>query len=81
MINHKTLDDITRKISEMLPDSVGTATEDLRNNIRAILESSLNKMNLVTREEFDVQSELLARTQERIRQLEQQLDALEKKSG
>lgn len=80
MINHKTLDDITQKISDMLPDSVGAMTDDLRNNIRAILEASLSKMNLVTREEFDVQSELLARTQERISELEKQLEALEKKT-
>lgn len=76
MIDNHTLNDLTDKLSELLPDSLKMMQDDVQKNIRAILESTLSNMNLVSREEFDVQTALLARTQETLRQLEKQVEQL-----
>jgi len=78
MIDHKTLDELSDKLSEALPDGVKLMQDDFNKNIRAILESTFSKMNLISREEFDVQTAVLARTQEKLKQLEIQMKALEK---
>lgn len=78
MIDHKTMDDLTHKILDILPDSVQTLKFDLEKNIRAALESTLSQMNLVSREEFDIQSALLSRTREKLNQLEAQIKDLQK---
>ena len=75
MENKNTFDDLAKKISDLLP---GNLQNDIESNIKAILQSSLSKMNLVTREEFDIQSALLTRTREKLDQLEKQLAELEK---
>ena len=77
MIDHTSLDDIASKISSLLPDDLQLLQSDIENNIRAILESSLKRMNLVSREEFDVQTALLSRTREKLEQLELQITQLE----
>lgn len=79
MIDAKTIDDITAKISRLMPADLGILKQDIENNIRATLQSMLQKLDLVTREEFDVQAELLARTQEKLLTLEQQIQTLEKR--
>lgn len=79
MIDNETLDSITRKLSEVLPDSVKLMQQDIENNIRSVLEAAFSKMNLVSREEFDVQSRLLARTLEQLRELENKVSELENK--
>ena len=76
MIDNHTLNDLTDKLSELLPDSLKMMQDDVQKNIRAILESTLSNMHLVSREEFDVQTALLARTQETLRQLEKQVEQL-----
>ena len=73
MENKNTFDDLAKKITGLLPGNVQQIQQDLEANIKALLQSSLSKMNLVTREEFDVQSALLARTREKLEQLEKQL--------
>ena len=78
MIDQKTLDELTEKLSSAIPEGVKVLKSDLENNIRAILEATLRNMNLVSREEFDVQSALLDRTMKKLKQLEQQLTELEK---
>lgn len=78
MIEPETINKIADKLSAALPDSVKTLKQDLDSNLRAVLESSLREMNLVSREEFDTQSALLERTLEKLTQLEQQLEELEK---
>lgn len=76
MINNQNLNDLADKLSSVIPDSVKTLQSDVKSNLKSILESSLQQMNLVSREEFDVQSALLARTLERLKELEKQLDEL-----
>jgi BMFP domain-containing protein YqiC len=78
MIDHRTLDELTDKLLGAMPESVKLMQRDVEKNLRAVLEAGLSKMNLVTREEFDVQAALLARLQERIKQLEQHIARLEK---
>ncbi|VAW67535.1 hypothetical protein MNBD_GAMMA08-1078 [hydrothermal vent metagenome] len=76
MINNQNLNDLADKLSSILPENLSVLKSDVTNNMKAILESSLRQMNLVSREEFDVQSALLARTLERLNELEKQLDDL-----
>ena len=80
MIDSRSIDELANRLSEAMPESLKTLKSDLDSNLRAILESSLRQMNLVSREEFDVQTALLERTQLKLKQLEQQLDELEKKT-
>ena len=54
------------------------AQQDIESSVHALLQSSLARMNLVTREEFDVQTALLERTREKLEKLEQHLRELEK---
>ncbi|MCK5002336.1 MAG: accessory factor UbiK family protein [Gammaproteobacteria bacterium] len=77
MENKNTFDDLAKKITGLLPGNIQQVQQDLEANIKALLQSSLSKMNLVAREEFDVQSALLARTREKLDQLEKQLAELE----
>ena len=70
------LDELARRISSLIPGDVKHMQDDIENNIRSLLQSSLAKMNLVTREEFDVQSAVLQRTREKLEQLEKQLEQM-----
>lgn len=70
------LDELTKRISSLFPGDVKNLQDDLQNNIRSLLQSTLTKMNLVTREEFDVQSAVLQRTREKLEELEKQVEQL-----
>ena len=75
MIRQKIFDDISSKVNEVL--SQGSA-KDLEKNMRAMLQAGFSKLDLVTREEFDVQQEVLTRTREKLRQMELRIAELEK---
>ena len=79
MITNQTINEISEKIAAALPDSLTVMQRDIEKNIRAVIESAFSKMNLVSREEFDVQSALLARSLEKLKQLEKQIAELENK--
>ena len=64
-------------LSERLPEGVAELGQDLRHNLAAVVKESLGKMDLVTREEFEIQTRVLARTRQRLEQLEQQLQQIE----
>ncbi len=64
------LDELTKRISSLFPGDVTNLQDDLQSNVRSLLQSTLTKMNLVTREEFDVQSAVLQRTREKLEELE-----------
>ncbi|NBX00330.1 MAG: accessory factor UbiK family protein [Methylophilaceae bacterium] len=70
-------EDLSRKIKETLSNS---PISDFEHNIRALLQSTFTKIELVSREEFDVQTEILRRTQEKLATLEKKLETLEKQS-
>ncbi len=75
MINQKLLDEIGAKVSEVMASS---PAKDVEKNVRAMLASMFSKLDLVTREEFDVQKEVLLRTREKLGHLEERVAALEK---
>lgn len=79
MHNKITLDELSRRITGLIPENLAGLQTDLEANVRAVLQNALQTMNLVTREEFDVQAALLARTREKLDALQQQLDALKHK--
>jgi BMFP domain-containing protein YqiC len=73
---NESLEQLTKRISSLIPSDVKHMQDDIENNIRNLLQSTLSKMNLVTREEFDVQSAVLQRTREKLEQLEKQIEKL-----
>jgi BMFP domain-containing protein YqiC len=73
---NESLEQLTKRISSLIPGDVKHMQEDIESNIRSLLQSTLSKMNLVTREEFDVQSAVLQRTREKLEQLEKQIEQL-----
>ncbi len=75
---NESLEQLSKRISSLIPGDIKHMQGDIENNIRSLLQSSLAKMNLVTREEFDVQSAVLQRTREKLEQLEKQIAQLEK---
>ncbi len=76
---NESLEELTKRISSLIPGDVKHMQDDFENNVHSLLQTTLSKMNLVTREEFDVQSAVLQRTREKLEQLEKQLELLQKK--
>ncbi len=76
MVDQKLFDEFGARIKEVLAAS---PVHDIEKNLRAMLAATFARLDLVTREEFDVQSEVLARTREKLAQLEARLAELEKK--
>ncbi|MEI8034235.1 MAG: accessory factor UbiK family protein [Betaproteobacteria bacterium] len=74
----RVLDDISSKIRQLIASS---PMADIEQNLRALLSSSLTKFDLVSREEFDVQTQVLLRAREKITELEARLAALESVSS
>ena len=79
MIDPKTLDELAGRLANSLPTGLQLLQDDLKKNLRANLEAGLARLNLVTREEFDVQAAVLARTREKLARLEAKLKELEQK--
>ena len=77
MFDTKFIDDLARQISGSIPAGLREMQQDVEKNIRSLLQTTLGKLDLVTREEFDVQRKVLARTREKLEQLEKTLAALE----
>ena len=65
-------------ITKILPEDLNILKEDLEKNLRATLNATFSKMELVTREEFDIQASLLSRTREKLEILQEKLSELEK---
>lgn len=78
MIDIKSLDELAQRLSNSIPAGLNEIREDTEKNFRAILQSAFSKMDLVSREEFDVQTAVLARTREKLEELQTRLDALER---
>ena len=80
MINIRTLDELAARLTALVPPGMDAAREDLTQTFKAALQSGLSRLDLVTREEFEVQKLVLARTRERVEALERQVAALEAKT-
>ena len=75
--NGPKLDELARKLADSVPGNIKSMGEDLERNFKSMLQSALPRMDLVTREEFDVQLAVLARTREKLEALEARLAAWE----
>jgi BMFP domain-containing protein YqiC len=78
MLDPKHLDDLTQRLAGSLPRGLQALQQDINRNLRAALEAGLAKLDLVTREEFDVQAAVLARTREKLTRLEAEVAKLER---
>ena len=74
MLNAKIFDDLSAKLSEVMKSS---PAKDIEKNVRALLMQGFAKLDLVTREDFDIQAQVLARTREHLTALEARVAALE----
>ncbi len=79
MIDVKSIDELARRLHELVPPGMRDATDDLQQHFRAALQSGLNRLDLVSREEFDVQRAVLLRTREKLDLLERMVELLEAK--
>ncbi|MBG61903.1 MAG: hypothetical protein CMP03_05315 [Woeseiaceae bacterium] len=68
------LKNIKKKITENLPDDLEAIKGDFQQNIQSLIESQIKNLDLVTREEFEVQEQVLKRTREKLEELQKQLD-------
>ncbi len=78
MLNSKVLDDLGNRVKEILDKS---PAKDVEKNLKAMLASAVSRLDLVTREEFEVQTQVLLRTREKLTDLEARLAAMESKAG
>ncbi|WP_022976261.1 accessory factor UbiK family protein [Nevskia ramosa] len=81
MIDPRALEEIASRLGRVLPPGLRGLRTELEDNFRAVLRANLDRLELVSRERFDTQAELLARTQTRLAVLEKRLKALEKQAA
>ena len=79
-MDFRLIDELSQRLGALLPSSVGEAREDLQKNFRAALQAGLSKLDLVTREEFEVQRAVLKRTREKLDALEAKLAEIEQRA-
>lgn len=77
MIDTKFIDDLARQISGSIPSGLREMQQDVEKNVHTVLQNALSKLDLVTREEFDVQSRVLLRTRDKLDKLEKIITTLE----
>lgn len=78
MIDPKKLDDIAKKLSDAVPDRVKSAKDEMGKQFKQVLQTQLGKLDLVSRDEFDTQTQVLLRTRQKLEELEKKLSELEK---
>ena len=77
MIDLSQIDDLARRLGNLVPPGLREGRDELQQNFKAVLQAGLSRMDLVTREEFDVQRAVLQRTRGKLDALQARLDALE----
>lgn len=77
MLDPKSLDEMARKFAANLPPGLREFQQEMERNFRTTMQSTFNRLDLVTREEFDAQSKVLARTRAQLEALEERVAALE----
>lgn len=81
MINPQDLlNTIHQQVSQLLPDATKSAQDEISNNLKLVVSSVINKLDLVSREEFDAQQAVLERTREKLEQLEKAFADLEQRT-
>jgi BMFP domain-containing protein YqiC len=78
-LNSNGLDELARRLAESVPESVRAFGRDLEGNFKAVLQAQLSKLDLVSRQEFDVQAAMLERTQAKLSAMEARLKEIEDK--
>ncbi|MCP9269101.1 accessory factor UbiK family protein [Xenorhabdus sp. XENO-1] len=81
MLDPKKIEQIARQIHNSMPKGVKEFGDDVEKKLRTVLQSQLSKLDLVNREEFDIQTQVLLRTREKLAAMEQRLDELEARIG
>lgn len=76
-MNTNFIDELAKRLTAALPPGINVLKKDVQNNMRTVLHSAFSKMDLVTREEFEVQKQVLARTRAKVEELEKKLTELE----
>lgn len=79
VLDPKIIDDLSQRLSNSLPPGLASLEKDARQHLHSALQSALSRMNLVTREEFDIQRAVLARTREKLETLARHVAELEQK--
>jgi len=77
MIDAQKIDDLVSKLTAAIPPGIKDLEEDAKKQFKAILESGITKLDLVSREEFDIQVKVLAKTREKLDMIERQLSKME----
>ena len=81
MIDLNSVDELARRLSSLVPPGLRESREEIQENFKAVLQSGLTKLDLVTREEFEVQRAVLMRTREKLEALEAQVRQIEAQSS
>ena len=77
MIDPKKIEQIARQVHESMPKGIRDLGDDVEKKVRQVIQSQLTRLDMVSREEFDVQTQVLLRTREKLALLEQRLNELE----
>lgn len=77
MFDTKSIDDIANRLANAIPPSFNHLKEDMEKNFHAILQSALARLDLVTREEFEVQKAVVAKTRQKLEAMEQRIAEIE----
>ena len=77
MLDPKKLEEIARQIADSVPPGVKNMAEEAEGKIKQVLQAQLSKLDLVTREELDIQTQVLIRTREKLEAMESRIAALE----
>ncbi len=81
MFDTKSIDDIANRLANAIPPGLSSIKEDMEKNFHAILQSALGKLDLVTREEFEVQKAVLAKTRSKLEDLEKRVADIEQQQS
>lgn len=77
MLDFRTIDELTRKLGESLPAGANQTRDDLERRFREVLTRAFERMNLVSREEFDARCKMLEETRDKLQALQEQLDQMQ----
>ncbi len=81
MFDPKFFDELSKRLADSIPESVKSVRSDMEKHFHTILQSMFSKLDLITREEFDIQALVLSKTRAKLEKLEQKIEALEKKAN
>ena len=79
MIDPKKIEEMARQIHNALPPGIKSLGEEVDKKVKQVLQSQLNKLDMVSREEFDVQTKVLLRTREKLTALEEKLAQIDQR--